>query len=75
MRRYRAPSIAPGTFIVAQSSADCTTSMSGFDFRQAQVEEPAFVCEILEATWISIISRRFSRCRHDNDALEAERYL
>lgn len=40
-----------------------------------RVEEPAFVCEILEATWISIISRRFSRCRHDNDALEAERYL
>jgi hypothetical protein len=51
MHRYRAPSIAPGTFFVAQSWADfiinmsesnlrqaqgCTTNISGFDLRQAQ---------------------------------------
>ena len=35
MRRYRAPSTALGTFFVVQSSADCTTNMSGFDLRQA----------------------------------------
>src|SRR5689334_4192781 len=36
MHRSRAPSIALGTFFVAQFSADCTTNMSGFDCRQAQ---------------------------------------
>jgi hypothetical protein len=28
-----APSIAPGTFSAAPSSADCTTNMFGFDLR------------------------------------------
>jgi hypothetical protein len=36
MRRSRAPSIAPGTFFVAQSWADCSTNMDGFNLRQAQ---------------------------------------
>ena len=31
MRRSRAPSIAPGTFFVAQSWADCITNMAGFN--------------------------------------------
>jgi hypothetical protein len=35
MHRSRAPSIAPGTFFVAQSWADCITTMPGFDLRQA----------------------------------------
>ena len=39
MRRSRAPSIAPGTFFVAQSWADCITNMAGFDLRQAQAHE------------------------------------
>jgi hypothetical protein len=34
--RSRAPSIAPGTFFVAQSWADCITNMPGFNLRQAQ---------------------------------------
>jgi AAA domain, putative AbiEii toxin, Type IV TA system len=39
MRRSRAPSIAPGTFFVAQSWADCITNMAGFNLRQAnQIE-------------------------------------
>src|SRR4030088_1636884 len=38
MHRSRAPSIAPGTFVVAQSWADCITNMPGFDLRQAQRE-------------------------------------
>jgi len=37
MHRSRAPSIAPGTFFVAQSWADCITNMAGFNLRQAQV--------------------------------------
>ena len=37
MHRSRAPSIAPGTFFVAQPWADCITNMPGFDLRQAQV--------------------------------------
>ena len=36
MHRSRAPSIAPGTFFVAQSWADCITNMAGFNLRQAQ---------------------------------------
>jgi hypothetical protein len=36
MHRSRAPSIAPGTFFVAQPWADCITNMSGFNLRQAQ---------------------------------------
>src|SRR6202035_92914 len=36
MRRSRAPSIAPGTFFVAQSWADCITNIAGFNLRQAQ---------------------------------------
>src|SRR5215831_16049788 len=36
MRRYRAPQRGQGVFFADQSSADCITNMSGFDFRQAQ---------------------------------------
>ena len=36
MRQSRAPSSAPDTFFVAQSWADCTTNMAGFNFRQPQ---------------------------------------
>src|SRR3981081_1451053 len=38
MHRSRAPSIAPGTFFVAQPWADCITNMPGFNLRQAQVQ-------------------------------------
>jgi hypothetical protein len=37
MHRPRAPSIAPGTFFVAQSWAGCITNMPGLNLRQAQV--------------------------------------
>jgi hypothetical protein len=37
MHRSRAPSIAPGTFFVAQSWADSITDMPGFNLRQARV--------------------------------------
>jgi FixJ family two-component response regulator len=37
MHRSRVPSIAPGTFFVAQSWAGCITNMPGFNLRQAQV--------------------------------------
>jgi hypothetical protein len=37
VRRSRAPSIAPGTFFVAQSWAGCITNMPGFNLRQPQV--------------------------------------
>src|ERR1700722_16103358 len=40
MRRSRAPSIAPDTFFVAQSWADCITNMAGFNFRQPQGASP-----------------------------------
>ena len=36
MHRYRAPSIAPGTFFVAQSLADFIINMSESNLRQAQ---------------------------------------
>jgi len=36
MHRSPAPSIAPGTFFVAQSWADCITNMPGLNLRQAQ---------------------------------------
>src|ERR1039458_1348957 len=36
MHRSRAPSIAPGTFFVAQPWADCITNMPGVNLRQAQ---------------------------------------
>src|SRR3984893_11452352 len=35
MQRSRAPSIAPGTFFVAQPWAGCITNMPGFNLRQA----------------------------------------
>jgi hypothetical protein len=41
MHRSRAPSIAPGTFFVAQPSADCITNMPGFNLRQAQPLVPS----------------------------------
>src|SRR6202023_2751071 len=37
MHRSRAPSIAPGTFFVAQSWAGCIINMPGFNLRQAGV--------------------------------------
>jgi hypothetical protein len=40
MHRSRAPSIAPGTFFVAQSWADCITNMPGFNLRQAATGIP-----------------------------------
>src|SRR5271155_3317519 len=43
MHRSRAPSIAPGTFVVAQPWADCITNMPGFNLRQAQRMEDLFV--------------------------------
>jgi len=42
IRRSRAPSSGPGTFFAAQFSAGCTTNISGFDLRQAQVRERGF---------------------------------
>jgi hypothetical protein len=39
MHRSRAPSIAPGTFFVAQPWADCITNMPGFNLRQAQAAQ------------------------------------
>jgi hypothetical protein len=44
MHRSRAPSIAPGTFFVAQPWADCITNMPGFNLRQAQVLEEVGCC-------------------------------
>src|SRR6266436_2290121 len=41
MHRSRAPSIAPGTFFVAQSWADSITDMPGFNLRQAQAQQAA----------------------------------
>jgi DNA invertase Pin-like site-specific DNA recombinase len=38
MHRSRAPSIAPGTFFVAQSWADSITDMPGFNLRQAHTK-------------------------------------
>src|SRR5260370_6785907 len=37
MHRYRAPSIAPGTFFIAQSCADFIINMSESNLRQAQL--------------------------------------
>src|SRR5260370_2176010 len=37
IRRSRAPSSGPGTFFAAPFSAGCTTNISGFDLRQAQL--------------------------------------
>jgi hypothetical protein len=37
MRPYRVLLRGQGVFFAAQSSADCITSMAGFDLRQAQV--------------------------------------
>jgi hypothetical protein len=39
MHRSRAPSIAPGTFFVAQSWAGCITNVPGFNLRQAHVAQ------------------------------------
>jgi hypothetical protein len=44
MHRSRAPSIAPGTFFVAQSWADCITNMAGFNLRQAHPYRRAMTC-------------------------------
>jgi hypothetical protein len=37
MRPYRVPLRGQGVFFAAQSSADCITSMAGFDLRQAHL--------------------------------------
>jgi IS30 family transposase len=47
MHRSRAPSIAPGTFFVAQSWADCITNMPGFNLRQA-LRSKAVVVSVAE---------------------------
>jgi hypothetical protein len=39
MHRSRAPSIAPGTFFVAQPWADCITNMPGLNLRQARAKK------------------------------------
>jgi transposase InsO family protein len=39
MHRSRAPSIAPGTFFVAQSWAASITDMPGFNLRQTQLRQ------------------------------------
>src|SRR5258705_13123848 len=51
MHRSRAPSIAPGTFFVAQSWAGCITNMPGFNLRQAQgSKDPAGFDVVVNAT-------------------------
>ena len=46
MHRSRAPSIAPGTFFVAQPWADCITNMPGFNLRQAQPSISIGICSL-----------------------------
>jgi hypothetical protein len=53
MHRSRAPSIAPDTFFVAQSWADCITNMAGFDLRQAQLPK---------VDWFKELRRRSREC-------------
>ena len=69
MHRFRAPSIAPGTFFAAQFSAGYTTSMSRFDLRQAQglmvVAQGGSIREVAELICASVIgvfacARRFA---------------
>jgi hypothetical protein len=47
MHRSRAPSIAPGTFFVALSWADCITNMAGVNLRQAQVKLKASGADVV----------------------------
>jgi hypothetical protein len=58
----RAPSIAPGTFFVAQSWADCITNMAGFNLRQAQAATARFRidCPLCPAgiTWVRLYRPR-----------------
>jgi hypothetical protein len=49
MHRSRVPSIAPGTFFVAQSWADCITNMPGFNLRQAHLTGWDIDCRFLPA--------------------------
>src|SRR6202795_714402 len=58
MHRSRAPSIAPGTFVVAQPWADCITNMPGLNLRQSQV------CSLI---WLALVGAYRSRA-----SLEAE---
>jgi hypothetical protein len=46
MRRHRAPFRALDTFFAVRSWVDCTTNMSGFDLRQAQVKRTPMEVEM-----------------------------
>ncbi|KJC54110.1 hypothetical protein UP10_41400 [Bradyrhizobium sp. LTSPM299] len=52
MHRSRAPSIASGTFFVAQPWADCITNMPGFNLRQAQL--------VIVVDWLIGLTKRMS---------------
>jgi hypothetical protein len=55
MHRSRAPSIAPGTFFVAQPWADCITNMPGFNLRQAHLIRQCALLDICEPRlWSSL---------------------
>jgi hypothetical protein len=60
MRRSPVPSIAPGTFSVAQSWADCTTNVAGFNLRQAQ-RLLAFPTRTSAARMLALADREISR--------------
>jgi hypothetical protein len=64
MHRSRAPSIAPGTFFVAQSWADSITDMPGFNLRQAQPP----ICPQL------IFDRHNSIARLDGSELKSQKF-
>jgi hypothetical protein len=57
MRRSRAPSNSPGTFVVAKFSAGCTSNMFGFDLRQAQWMRGA------PLSWFSVLHCRIGRAQ------------
>src|SRR6267378_7387627 len=76
MHRSRAPSIAPGTFFVAQPWADCITNMPGFNLRQAQVgryEKGSVLCVLpfdRAANGCLLISRRHTGGRNRTHGLD-----
>src|SRR5258708_24611314 len=59
MHRPRAPSIAPGTYFVAQPWADCITNMLAFNLRQAQRTETSDRAKQIQT--ISIVEVRSLR--------------
>jgi hypothetical protein len=75
MHRSRAPSIAPGTFFVAQSWAGCITNMPGFNLRQAQVTTADFGT-VTETNWAGVTikwdNRSVQTILH-NDMAQVER--